>query len=392
VSADTGLAEALAAAHPELGAVAAAASDPVYVVGGAVRDLLLGGGPGDVDLVIEGDPATLAAALGAEPLADHPEFGTLKIELGGRQVDIAAARTETYPEPGALPAVESGATLESDLARRDFTINAMAIPLGAEPELIDRHGGRDDLDRGLVRVLHRDSFLDDPTRALRAARYAARLGFELEPATEDLLRQADLTTISLERRAAELLRLAAEPTAPAGFTLLADWGLVQPRPGGIELAAKAIELLGGGGPEDTDGLVARSAGSEVPPPVRELWREQVARADAVLAAALGPAAREEDLARAHPARPSEAVDLARGHDAIELVLARALGAEWLDRYLAEWSGVRLEINGSDLIAAGIEPGPAVGRGLAAALAAKLDNGPGGREAELAAALAGARAE
>ena len=183
-----------------------------------------------------------------------------------------------------------------------------------------------------------------------------------------LLLRADLTTVSPERRLAELRKLAGEGSAPQGFALLAEWGLVEPRPDGIELGARVLALLA--------------------PPT--LWRTQVARGDAVLAATLGPAGRETELAEARPERPSEAVDLARGHDAIELVLARALGAEWLDRYLAEWSEVRLEIDGSDLIAAGVESGPAVGRGLAAALAAKLDNGPAGREAELAAALAAAR--
>ncbi len=362
------LAEKLLEAHPELGVVARVASDPVYAVGGAVRDLLLGRPPGDVDLVVEGDPAELAAELGAEPLAAHPQFGTLTLELGGRGVDIAAARTESYPQPGALPAVDGGATIEVDLARRDFTINAMAISLRAGGGLIDHHGGRDDLGRRLVRVLHIDSFVDDPTRALRAARYAARLGFEPEIETEVLLRRTDLTTISPERRLAELRKLAGEASAPQGFALLAEWGLIDVRPGGIELAARVLEL---------------------PAPIYAGWTA-AKRDEAVLAAALGPPSGAEELARARPQRPSEAVELARGHDAIELVLARAQGAEWLDDYFAEWSQVRLEIDGSDLIAAGVESGPAVGRGLAAALAAKLDNGPAGREAELAAALAAAR--
>jgi tRNA nucleotidyltransferase (CCA-adding enzyme) len=112
----------------------------------------------------------------------------------------------------------------------------------------------------------------------------------------------------------------------------------------------------------------------------------------VLAAALGPAGRERELAAARPQRPSQAVELARGHDPIELVLARALGAEWLDQHLEKWSSVTLEIDGADLIAAGIPQGPALGRGLAAALRAKLDGEIEGRERELATALAAARAE
>src|SRR4051794_7438973 len=164
------LAEALDRVHPELGAVRAAASEPVYLVGGAVRDLLLGRGRADIDLVVEGDAAALAAQLGAD-VVSHERFATAKVGLAGHEIDIAAARSETYPDPGALPVVEPAAGIEADLARRDFTINAMAVPLREEPWLIDPYGGGADLEAGLLRVLHERSFADDPTRALRAARY-----------------------------------------------------------------------------------------------------------------------------------------------------------------------------------------------------------------------------
>ena len=171
------LAEALAAAYPELADVAAAAPDPVYLVGGAVRDLLLGRGRADIDLVVEGDPAALAAALGAEPLVEsHSRFGTLKVRLGGEELDLAAARRERYARPGALPTVELGAPIRTDLARRDFTVNAMAVPLAEPRELIDPYDGQADLEAGVLRVIHDGSFVDDPTRAIRAARYAARFG------------------------------------------------------------------------------------------------------------------------------------------------------------------------------------------------------------------------
>ncbi len=114
------------------------------------------------------------------------------------------------------------------------------------------------------------------------------------------------------------------------------------------------------------------------------------RARALLAAALGPAGDERALAATQPGRPSRAVELARGHDPVELVLARALGAEWLDEYLEKWSEVTLEIDGADLIAAGVPQGPALGRGLAAALRAKQDGEITSRDQELATALAAAR--
>lgn len=360
------LAAALRATYPELARVGTAAEDPVYLVGGAVRDLLLGRGRADLDLVVVGDPAGLAAALGAETLREHERFATAKVALDGHHLDLAAARTETYERPGALPTVAPADSIEADLDRRDFTLNAMAVPLAGEPRLIDPHGGRADLEAGLLRVLHPGSFADDPTRALRAARYASRFGFALEAGTEALLRAADLGTVSAERRRAELLRLAAEPTGPTGFALLAGWGLAELRPGGAELAARVGELLG-----------------------TDLWRGEAERAVAVLAAACGPVGREAELAAARPQRPSQGVALARGATGTELVLARALGADWLDPYLAEWRGVALEIDGADLLAAGLERGPALGRGLAAALAAKLDGEVSGREQELACALAAA---
>jgi tRNA nucleotidyltransferase (CCA-adding enzyme) len=304
--------------------------------------------------------------LGGEVRA-HERFATATVALDGLQVDLATARSETYPHPGALPEVRPAA-IHEDLARRDFTINAMAVPLVDEPELIDPHGGASDLERGLLRVLHERSFVDDPTRALRAARYAARHGFGLEPDTEGLLRAADLETVSRDRVDAELRKLAAEPRAREGFDLLREWGLIAVDPQSLELIDRVGKLM------------------EAPP-----WRDFARREDAVLAAAIGRRLDASgEIASADPPRPSEAVELARGRDAVTLVLARALGAEWLDRYVADWRHVRLGIDGGDLLAAGIPEGPAIGRGLAAALRAKLDGEAAGREQELDVALGAAR--
>jgi tRNA nucleotidyltransferase (CCA-adding enzyme) len=360
------LATALADAYPELAAVRTAAAEPTYLVGGSVRDLLLGRGRTDIDLVVEGDAAALATRLGAE-VVEHERFATAKVQVDGHELDIATARSETYPHPGALPVVQPAPDIEADLARRDFTINAMAIPLGGDPRLVDPHGGRDDLEAGLLRVLHPRSFADDPTRAIRAARYAARFGFELEPETARLLRDADLSTVSADRRRAELLRLAVERDAARGFELLAEWDLEQLRPDGVALATRVVELL------------------SAPP-----WKGIARRDQAVLAAACGWSGGEEELAAARPEAPSEAVEIAYGHGAIDLILARALGAEWLDRYMTEWRAVTLEIDGDDLIAAGMRQGPAIGLGLRAALRRKLDGEIAGSEQELETALGAAR--
>ncbi len=361
------IAEALRGAYPELSAVHdVAGGKPVYLVGGAVRDLLLGHGRTDIDLVVEGDATALASRLGGE-VVEHERFATAKARLGEHDVDIATARAETYPRPGALPEVEPTAGIAADLARRDFTINAMAIPLRRDAELIDPHRGRADLESGLLRILHPSSFEDDPTRALRAARYAARFDFELEPDTADLLSEADLGTVSTDRRETELLRLAGETEATRGFSLLAEWGLLELAERGVELGARVSGLL-----------------TESP------WTEVARRDRAILAATLGRWGGADALAAADPKRPSDAVRLARAASPIELVIARALGAEWLDRYLSEWRAVALEINGEDLIQAGVPQGPQIGRGLGEALRRKLDGELSGRDDELAVALQAAR--
>jgi tRNA nucleotidyltransferase (CCA-adding enzyme) len=344
----------------------AAAGLPAYLVGGAVRDLLLDRDRADVDVAVEGGVSELARRLGGAVRA-HERFATAAVRVDGLEVDLAATRSETYERPGALPVVRP-APITHDLARRDFTVNAMAVPLAGSPHLIDPRGGLADLRGGELRVLHRGSFADEPTRALRAARYAARYGFALERRTAELLPEADLSTVSTDRVEAELRRLACEREARRGFELLDAWGLVELAPGALELVGAVAELL-----DD------------------EPWRGVAPRTDAVLAAALGRGvSRARELVSAAPARPSEAVERARGRNGVELALARAQGAAWLDRYVDEWRHVRLEIDGNALLAAGVPEGPAVGRGLAEALRAKIDGEVAGREQELRAAIAAAR--
>ena len=168
---------------------------PLYLVGGIVRDLLLGqiNDICDLDLVVEGDAVRLAGEFAEKVggrLMAHLIFNTAKIELGKWTIDIAMARTETYAKPGALPVVTAG-TLKTDLFRRDFTINAMAISLNPDNygELVDLYGGLKDLNNKSIRILHDKSFTDDATRIWRAIRYEQRLGFEIEPETLSLLKK-----------------------------------------------------------------------------------------------------------------------------------------------------------------------------------------------------------
>src|SRR3954468_1981004 len=167
----------------------------IWVVGGAVRDLLLGRRPVELDVVVEGD-AHAVARRAAERLGGgvrvHDRFGTATVRCRGTALDGARARKESYPRPGALPDVRLGAGIEEDLARRDFTVNTLALRL-ADGRLAGRPGARDDLAAKLWRVLHDGSFADDPPRLLRLARYAARLGFGVEPRTGDLASEAVAT-------------------------------------------------------------------------------------------------------------------------------------------------------------------------------------------------------
>ncbi len=182
------LSSALAAA----GHAAAEAKEPVFLVGGTVRDLLLGRASRDVDLAVEagpGEAAGLAERLARLPgwrgVALHGRFGTATLLApGGLRVDVASTRRESYPVAGALPVVETGAPLLEDLGRRDFTVHAMARPVardGALGPLVDPHGGERDLGARDLRLLHLRSLADDPTRMFRAARYAARLSFRPDP-------------------------------------------------------------------------------------------------------------------------------------------------------------------------------------------------------------------
>lgn len=182
--------------HTLIGAIAKEAASlnmPVFLVGGSVRDALLGAQVKDLDIVVEGNAATLASrvagSLGGQVVA-LSQFGTAALKLDGKRLDLATARREVYVRPGALPKVEAS-TIHEDLGRRDFSINTMAIALsGPEAgQLLDHHEGRRDLEKGLVRVLHPNSFLDDPTRVLRAVRYEQRLRFGLEDQTLSLLRE-----------------------------------------------------------------------------------------------------------------------------------------------------------------------------------------------------------
>lgn len=194
---------------------------PIYLVGGFVRDLLLGVPTTDLDLVVEGDGLAFAKLLykrlNSAKLVLHKAFGTARIMMeDGTHLDIAGSRREEYDFPGALPTVEES-TLKEDLFRRDFTINAMALCLNKERfgEVIDYYGGFRDLQQGEIRFLHNLSFIDDPTRITRAIRFAGRYKFKLAKITRDAigiaLEAKVFTKISPERFTEELMLIYQEP-------------------------------------------------------------------------------------------------------------------------------------------------------------------------------------
>ncbi|HYI10849.1 MAG TPA: hypothetical protein VEK57_17445 [Thermoanaerobaculia bacterium] len=201
-----------------------------FLVGGPVRDILLGRPSLDIDLTLETGGSTLARALAKRlegRVRSFPQFLTYKVTASGYpEIDIATSRKERYRQPGALPAVTAG-RLKDDLLRRDFSINAIALDL-MNGALHDPAHGERDLEGRVVRVLHDRSFLDDPTRIFRAARLAARLGFAIEPHTADLMRAAvaadALTNVSKERIWRELFLAMDEEKAPQVLADLAGRG------------------------------------------------------------------------------------------------------------------------------------------------------------------------
>ena len=379
---------------------------PCFLVGGAVRDLLLGAESVDLDIAVEGDAEEvarrLAGRLGGEVRA-HGRFGTATVRAGMLQVDLAGTRRESYSAPGALPDVEP-ATLDEDLGRRDFTINAMALSLSEEElgAIRDPHSGRDDLDARVVRVLHTRSFVDDPTRLLRAVRYATRFDFALDHETERLAREAvragAIGTVSGPRIRDELIDLLTESGAPEAAESLQELRLdVALHPtlrADRDLIASA--KLGAAETGADPALAALSALCSTAPDDLEQWIDRLDLGaeprDRVLRAAYRGRALAEELRE--ELRPSQLHALLEPEPPEALALALALqapAAPVLD-FVSRLRGVRLEITGADLLAAGVPESPALGSALELTLARKLDGELRGREEELRSALEIARAE
>ncbi len=381
---------------------------PVYLVGGPVRDLILGRLELDTDIAVEGDALDYARRLaerdGAK-LVEYPEFyGATVTYRDGSHVDVTACRSEAYPQPGALPEV-SRADIRQDLRRRDFTINAIAVSLSPANfgKPVDPYDGYCHLRQGRLQALHDQSFLDDATRILRAARFAARLGLRIEQATAQWISSAmaaeALATVSAERLVAELRYLFAEPAARWALELLSQWGALEAL--GLDTGAAGRLLpLDNLLPARHDlmlrpepgALLAASLGLLMPPERLAGWL-----AGWPLTSSEQQAAGQAAIMVHHPPvvvfstspQSSKLYGALHGLSPAALLACWAAGnthvRENLRRFCRRLADVQADISGEDLLALGYEAGPRFKPALAAALAAKLDR-DADRDAQIAEAV------
>lgn len=394
-----------------VGEIAGSLGYRAYLVGGIVRDLAAGYPNTDFDVVVEGkadDVARRFAARLGTRARKHTEFGTCKVDtprLG--TVDFATSRTEIYRRPGALPEV-AASEIASDLWRRDFTVNAMAIRLnpGEFGSLLDPCGGLADLRRKRLRVMHDASFRDDPTRILRGARFAARYGLRFDRHTgalaRDCLAAGGLGTLSGKRIYAELRLISLEASAATGLRMLDRLGVVAGIvPGGNRerrLAAwramprslGRIETAAGEGHARPwvsymaslfVGLSAKEAATVLerlnpPRDVRETCRWAAVSLDRTAAA----------LERGGPG-PVSAARLLGGVPPEGMAMLHAVGSRRVRRlvtsYLRRWRHVTPTVSGGAVAALGLGPGPHVGKILAEIVGLKLAGKLPSAEDELA---------
>jgi tRNA nucleotidyltransferase (CCA-adding enzyme) len=390
--------------RPVLDAVVAVSDgyDGVYLVGGSVRDILLDEPNFDVDVVVEGDAISLANALADElegRVRAHRQFGTAVVLYGDERVDVVTARSETYHAPAVLPTVEPG-TIGEDLHRRDFTINAMAVSLKGENlgELVDPFGGREDLEAGRIRILHERSFVDDPTRILRAIRYEDRYGFRMDDETARLARECIETghvgDLSGARLRDELEALLEEGDVSHAIPRLAELGAhreIHERVVADEEAVRVFDRLRElneryGLEIPAWRLGFEALGRKLPPAEISEWldRLKIRRHDAQQiehAIVEGPR-----IAGDLGGTPADVVAAAEPHDPDAPLFALALDdAPQLHEYFDRLRGIRLEISGADLAKLGLGESPRVGEILGEVRRRKLNGELEGREAELEAA-------
>lgn len=369
----------------------------LYLVGGTVRDLLLGKAPADLDLtgvgVDEGFACVLADGLGGR-VVSRSQFVTAHVRANGVLIDLAMARRERYEQPGALPTVSPAKTVEEDLRRRDFSINAMGVALSRRRWglLADPLRGLDDLERRRIRVLHEQSFVDDATRIFRAVRYSVRMGFALEEDTLGLLkgRLRFIETIGGERVWNELERVFMERRAVAMLRMAKELGVLAAVLPALALPSGALGTLPSPS-KSPDARAKRLLALVAWPvlPVRMSALRKRLHLSRKMARVVEDAAAVKELLsalRARDLRPSRLHGRLEGLDA-EAIRAAAIAcgepaaAHYLEYYLSELRGVETLLRGGDLIELGVPEGPRVGEALRELLAARLDGLVATREDE-----------
>lgn len=369
-------------------------SSGVYLVGGVVRDVLLGLPVTDLDVSVTGLDEALASDLAYAidgRLTACSQFNTFKIEVDSFAIDMAMTRQESYAHPGALPSVSPG-SVDQDLARRDFSVNAMAIDLSHDHwgDLYDPMGGQVDLENRIIRILHAESFADDPTRIFRAVRYSQRLGFALEEATANLLKGNldQLYAISGDRVRHELQRVFDEAQTGPVLRGLQDLGVLSAVFGPLGVRAEGW-LNEGVFPDETEdlvwlaGLASGLTSGEASQFVQRLnmdstWRgvvQDVVGAETLLGALEAADASRSFIYRTlHQLHPSSLFGVSRIH-------ASSRAGANITLYLDELRHVSTELTGHDLIAMGVAEGPVIGRTLEALLDAQLDGQVSDRQGE-----------
>ncbi|HET8944775.1 MAG TPA: hypothetical protein VFO59_08340 [Dehalococcoidia bacterium] len=356
-------------------------------MGGPLRDLLLGQASLDVDIVVEGDgiglARDLADGLGTRPRV-HPAFGTATITGDHWHIDIATARRETYRRPGALPDVIP-ATVDADLGRRDFTINAMALRLDGPDAgtLLDPLDGEADLRAGVIRALHEGSFQDDATRILRAARYRARFRFQMEPKTLAWLRRdtSCLQAISGARLHREFARLFREAEPELALSSLEETGALAAVHPGLSFPLERAAALGWLRFAHPHGLATACwpllAAAATPGQASGVAGRVALTKTQALAVEAMPRLRELAGALKSPSiRRSDLVDMLAPFLASALwAFAAVEGGPARDRcldYLERARHLKPTLRGDDVIALGVPRGPEVGQALRRLKKAKLN--------------------
>ena len=376
---------------------------PLYIVGGAVRDVVLGRPVNDFDLTVEGDAIALGRALSHRHgggVTVHTKFGTAKwflpkdltAESGiNKTLDLITARSETYKHPAALPTVSFG-TIEDDLRRRDVTINAMALRLDGPHfgKLRDALNGMEDLQKGIVRVLHPQSFIDDPTRMYRAVRYEVRYGFHITENTLALIPEARglVEKLSPQRIRHELDLILDEPNAASMLKRLDELGLlscIHPALGNFHQSNLATVK--------SEDAILQNRNSRWLLWLMHLFDQDIElinerlHFNAELLKMLRSAALlEANLPALIGLKPSQVVDLLEGYSIKALeVFSLALEDEQqrnvLNRYLSEWWSMKPKTTGHDLRERRIPPGPKYNEILRRLRAAWLDGEVNSEEEE-----------